>query len=121
LIPYSPLAGGALSGSARQARDGRRTTARVQQRVKEQGTRLERYDELCAELGEAPSNVALAWLRRQPVVTAPIIGPRTIEQLDELLARLDLQLGSETLEDLESIFPGPGKGGGLPAPEAYAW
>jgi aryl-alcohol dehydrogenase-like predicted oxidoreductase len=121
LIPYSPLAGGALSGSARQAPDGRRTTARVQQRVREQGGRLERYDHLCAELGAAPSSVALAWLLGQPVVTAPIVGPRTVAQLDELLADVWLELGDETLAELESIFPGPGKGSGLPAPEAYAW
>jgi aryl-alcohol dehydrogenase-like predicted oxidoreductase len=121
LIPYSPLGGGALSGGLEQARDGRRTTARVVQRIQEQGPRLEQYQVLCAELGETPSSVALAWLLHNPLVTAPIIGPRTMDQLDQLVCRLDLRLSSDTLDRLEGIFPGPGKGKGLPAPEAYAW
>jgi len=82
---------------------------------------LEQYQVLCAELGETPSSVALAWLLHNPLVTAPIIGPRTMDQLDQLVCRLDLRLSSETLDRLEGIFPGPGKGKGLPAPEAYAW
>jgi aryl-alcohol dehydrogenase-like predicted oxidoreductase len=55
------------------------------------------------------------------VVTAPIIGPRTLEQLDGSLRAPTMSLSRETLERLEEIFPGPGKGHGAPAPEAYAW
>jgi aryl-alcohol dehydrogenase-like predicted oxidoreductase len=65
--------------------------------------------------------VALAWLLKNPVVTAPIIGPRTREQLDGTLRALEILLSEETLARLEEIFPGPGKGRGTPAPEAYAW
>src|SRR5262249_40528861 len=108
LIPYSPLGGGALSGGLENAPHGRRTTQRVVQRIQEQGPRLEQYRGLCAELGETPSSVALAWLLHNPLVTAPIIGPRTMGQLDQLVCRLDLRLSSETLDRLEDIFPGPG-------------
>jgi len=76
---------------------------------------------LCRDLGEQPADVALAWLLRNPVVTAPITGPRTLEQLDSYLHVLDVTLSDETLDRLEEIFPGPGKGHGAPAPEAYAW
>ena len=72
---------------------------------------------LCRDLGEEPANVALAWLLAHPAVTAPIIGPRTVEQLDGSLRALEVQLDAATLTQLDEIFPGPGK----PAPEAYAW
>ena len=52
-----------------------------------------------------------------PVVTAPIIGPRTVEQLDHSLRALKVKLSAETMDKLDEIFPGPGG----PAPEAYAW
>ncbi len=78
---------------------------------------LEAYEGLCAELGEEPADVALAWLLKNPVVTAPIIGPRTMEQLDGSLRSLEIVLSDEVLTRLDTIFPGPGG----PAPEAYAW
>ena len=78
---------------------------------------IEQYEALCRELGEAPADVALAWLLHQPTVTAPIIGPRTMAQLEGALHALDIELSEETLERLDAIWPGPGG----PAPEAYAW
>ena len=72
---------------------------------------------LCAELGHPPADVALAWLLHNPVVTAPIIGPRTLDQLDTAMGALDVQLDDGMLAQLDEIFPGPGG----PAPEAYAW
>ena len=61
--------------------------------------------------------MALAWLLHQKVVTSPIIGPRTMEQLNGSMRILSLTLSQETLKRLDDIFPGPGG----PAPEAYAW
>jgi aryl-alcohol dehydrogenase-like predicted oxidoreductase len=78
---------------------------------------LEAYEGFCEQLGEQPAQVALAWLLANPVVTAPIIGPRTTQQLDENLRSLDIPMQPETLKKLDEIFPGPGG----PAPEAYAW
>ena len=69
------------------------------------------------ELGEQPAHVGLAWLLHQDAVTAPIVGPRTMEQLDGSLRAVDLKLKKDTLDRLDEIFPGPGG----PAPEAYAW
>ena len=75
------------------------------------------WEELCAEIGERPADVALAWLLANPVVTAPIIGPRTVEQLSGNLRALEIRLTDETLKRLDEIWPGPGG----EAPEAYAW
>jgi aryl-alcohol dehydrogenase-like predicted oxidoreductase len=68
-------------------------------------------------LGEPPTAIALAWLLHNPVVTAPIIGPRTIEQLDSTLRATEITLSQDTLKKLDEIFPGPGG----EAPQAYAW
>ena len=80
------------------------------------GDKIKAFEDLCDSLGESPANVALAWLLRQDAVTGPIIGPRTIEQLDELLRSVELTLTDGTLHRLDEIFPGY-----QPAPEQYAW
>ncbi len=121
LIPWSPLAGGLLGGALRKAQEGRRASEDMQRQIEANRGTLQRWEDLCGGLGEQPADVALAWLLHNPVVTAPIIGPRTVEQLDGSLRAVELTLSQETLDQLEEIFPGPGKGRGLPAPEAYAW
>ena len=89
----------------------------MQAQVAEHRDEIEAYESLCDELGEAPANVALAWLLHNPVVTAPIIGPRTMAQLDGAAGVPEISLSNETLARLSAIFPGPGGA----APEAYAW
>jgi aryl-alcohol dehydrogenase-like predicted oxidoreductase len=117
LIPWSPLAGGLLGGVLSQEAAGRRSTERLQQNIQKFRPQLESYERLCVELNEAPANIALAWLLNNSVVTAPIIGPRTISQLDESLKALEIKLSADTLSKLNEIWPGPGGS----APEAYAW
>jgi len=117
IIPWSPLAGGILGGALQKAKEGRRTSERAQKRIEELHPQLEAYESLCAELGEQPADVALAWLLNNPAVTAPIIGPRTIEQLDGSLRALEIEMNDEVLAKLDQIWPGPGG----EAPEAYAW
>ena len=117
LIPWSPLARGLLGGALQGAREGRRASEDVQKDIETYRTRLEGYEALCRRLGERPADVALAWLLKQPAVTAPIIGPRTLEQLDGAMRSVKLTLSIETLKNLDDLFPGPGG----PAPEAYAW
>jgi len=78
---------------------------------------VEAYEAFCAGRGEEPAVVALAWLLHQPAVTAPIVGPRTAEQLTSALRALDVTLDEKALARLDEIFPGPGGA----APEAYAW
>ena len=117
VIPWSPLAGGKLAGGAKGAKDGRRAGAWVQKSLAPHLPQLERYEALCSEIGEPPADIALAWTLRHPTVTSPIIGPRTMAQLDGAIRTLDMKLSDETLKKLDAIFPGPGG----PAPEAYAW
>jgi aryl-alcohol dehydrogenase-like predicted oxidoreductase len=117
LIPWSPLAGGLLGGALGTLGEGRRASDRQRQAIERHRSQLEAYEALCRELGATPADVALAWLLHQPVVSAPIIGPRTMEQLTGSLRALDLSLGAHVLERLDRIWPGPGG----EAPEAYAW
>ena len=117
VIPWSPLAGGLLGGALGKLAEGRRATDRQRQAIERQRSQLEAYEGLCREMGEAPADVALAWLLRRPEVTAPIIGPRTMDQLTGSLRALELTLDTQTLERLDRIWPGPGG----EAPEAYAW
>lgn len=117
LIPWSPLAGGLLGGALEKATAGRRASEGQQKAIEKNRAKLEAYEAFCKELGEQPADVALAWLLANPVVTAPIIGPRTVDQLNGSLRALELKLSAESLKKLDEIFPGPGGA----APEAYAW
>jgi len=117
LIPWSPLGGGLLGGVLKKISEGRRASERLQESVEKHRSQIEAYENLCQAMGENPADVALAWLLRNPVVTAPIIGPRTLEQLNGSLRALEIKLSDETLTKLDEIWPGPGG----PAPEAYAW
>ncbi len=117
LIPWSPLCGGLLGGALRKHAEGRRGNAEFEQQVRAKRPQLEAYEALCAELGEEPASVALAWLLHNSVVTAPIIGPRTLTQLDGSLRATELGLDATTLARLDEIFPNPGG----EAPQAYAW
>lgn len=114
-IPWSPLAGGLLGGTKREG--NRLNNPRLQERLTREKSKFEAYEALCAELGEAPAMVALAWTLVNPVVTAPIIGPRTVEQLEQSIRAIEFKFDEATLNKLDEIFPGPGG----PAPEAYAW
>ncbi|OJX38171.1 MAG: oxidoreductase [Chloroflexi bacterium 44-23] len=117
LIPYSPLAGGLLGGVLRKVSEGRRASSHMEKQIEAHRPQLEAYESICQELGEEPSHIALAWLLRNPVVTAPIIGPRTVDQLSGSLRALEITLSDETMQRLDQIWTGPGG----EAPNAYAW
>jgi aryl-alcohol dehydrogenase-like predicted oxidoreductase len=117
VIPWSPLLGGLLGGALRKAREGRSVGEQQRKRLERYRPQVEEYEAFCDELGERPSDVALAWLLHQEGVTGPIVGPRTLEQLEHSLRALEIELDEKALERLDRIWPGPGG----PAPEAYAW
>ena len=128
LLPWSPLAGGLLAGalqkSDQRSEPGRREESSMllghgarEKRMAANRAKLQEYEGFCEELGEKPADVALAWLLAQPGVTAPVLGPRTREQLDGSQRALELPMTAEFLKKLDEIFPGPGG----PAPEAYTW
>jgi len=117
LIPYSPLAGGLLGGALQKVKEGRRASKDAQQEIKQYRNQLVDYETCCQESGEKPADIALAWLLHNPVVTSPIIGPRTLEQLEGSLHTLEIKLSNEMVNNLERIWPSPGG----EAPEAFAW
>jgi aryl-alcohol dehydrogenase-like predicted oxidoreductase len=117
VIAWSPLSGGLLGGVLDKIEGGRRAKSGVQDDLAKHRDQIEAYEKFCADLGEPPADVALAWLLANPVVTAPIIGPRTLEQIDGPMRALELRLDDRAMRRLDQIFPGPGG----PAPEAYAW
>lgn len=117
IIPWSPLNRGVLAGVLQESKEGRRTSEEAQKIIEQHRDQLDAYEAFCKEIGETPADVALAWLLHQPGVTAPIIGPRTMQQFDGNLHSLDIRLDAEALTRLDEIWPGPGG----TAPEAYAW
>lgn len=117
LIPWSPLGRGLLAGVLQSDSSGRRADAELKQEVIKSRPKLEAYEGLCARIGERPADVALAWLLHQRAVTSPIIGPRTMEQLEGSMRAVSLSLSRDILKQLDELFPGPGGA----APEAYAW
>ena len=117
VIPWSPLGAGLLGGVLKKQSEGRSAAEALQKQLQEKRSQVERYEALCNELGESPATVALAWLLKNPVVTAPIIGPRTMDQFTGSLRALDVQLSDDTMKKLDEIWPGPGG----EAPNAYAW
>ncbi len=117
LIPWSPLGGGILCGVFDKAKEGRRTREPLQNSVEKLHAQIEAYEKLCREIGQKPADVALAWVLNNPAVTSPIVGPRTLAQLEQNIKALELKLSEDTLKKLDQIWPGPGN----QAPEAYAW
>ncbi|WP_431898797.1 aldo/keto reductase [Nonomuraea sp. bgisy101] len=124
VIPWSPLHGGVLGGVLRKQKEGgasRGDSGRSARTLAEHLEKIEAYEKMCAAIGEDPADVGLAWLLTRDGVTGPIIGPRTVGQLDGSLRALAITLDEGTLARLDELFPPPGPNGAKPAPEAYAW
>ncbi len=113
-LAWSPLAGGMLAGGGDGVR--RADTSFAAARAERLAPRRREWEAFCADLGAEPAQVALAWLLHQDGVTAPVIGPRTVAQLESALGALEIRLTPAHLSRLDELFPGPG-----PAPKAYAW
>ena len=116
VIPWSPLGGGLLGGVLEKAEKGRRASEGMQKEIDKHRPKIEAWESLCKELGEQPADMALAWMLQNKTITAPIIGPRTMEQLEGSLRALEINISSETNTKINEIFPGH-----KTAPEDYAW
>ncbi|MCX5199518.1 aldo/keto reductase [Streptomyces sp. NBC_00249] len=120
VLVWAPLYGGLLSGALRKAREGtaaKSAQGRAVAALPAHRAAVERYEALCAGLGREPAEVGLAWLLARPDAPVPVIGPRTVGQLESALRALDARLSPEELRALEEIFPPVGHGG--PAPRAW--
>jgi aryl-alcohol dehydrogenase-like predicted oxidoreductase len=105
---WSPLGGGLLTGKYRSGSAGRLTEWNRLVHAEDEPVKAATVDAVIAaagQLGVPPARVAVAWLleraRRSPTGVVPIIGPRTVEQLDDYLAALDLDLGAEIYDRLD--------------------
>ena len=117
IIPWSPLHGGLLGGVLGKHHQGkRRGEDRLVKALADHRNAIEQYEKLAADLGHEPGDIGLAWLLHQPAVTAPIVGPRTQNQLDAAVRSLGVRLDAEARSRLDEIFPGR-----KTAPEHYAW
>ena len=115
VMAYSPLRSGILAGGVENASEGRRASEGGQKLYAQHKKQIKAYEALCAKIGHAPAAVAHAWLLAQPGVI-PILGMRTVAQLEDSVRSLDVTLSAATLKRLDEIWPGPGE-----APEGYAW
>ena len=117
VIPYSPLGGGLLGGVLKDRETGGAARERADTaQIETHRAKLEAYEKLPAAIGAPPADVALAWLLHDPVVTAPIVGPRTIAQLNKRSAHSTSRSPTMCWPSWMGSFPGPEV-----APEAYAW
>ncbi|HEY0007478.1 MAG TPA: aldo/keto reductase [Tepidisphaeraceae bacterium] len=129
VIPWSPLESGMLAGALEKADKGRRAQDGVAKRIEKERPRLQKWEDFCREIGEKPADVALAWMLHNPAITAPIIGPRTMEQLIASVRAVEVKLTDEHLKKIDQIWPGPKVDNAEgtadfkkhQAPEAYAW
>ena len=109
VIPWAPIAGGLLSGKYRLSQE-RPAGARYEKGAFANRdndvalAKVERYLAFCSDRNYNPVEFALAWCLAQPGVTSPIIGPRTIAQLDAYLKALDLKPTAEDFNAIDLIF-----------------
>ena len=113
LIVWSPLAGGQLTGkygaiSPERLPEGSRIARNSMWRERSNPSAAEvaaSYVELAREYGLDPALAAVAWTLVNPLVTAPLVGPRTLEQFTSLLPAADLNLPKEFLDGVDALVP----------------
>lgn len=115
IIPWSPLNRGILAGKPTSSK-GRRSSEEQEKNFQEHEKQLQAWTDLCEKIGESPARVALAWLLTRPAVAAPIIGPRTLDQLNDMEGVPEIELSPDILAQIDKIWPGFQE-----APRHYAW
>jgi len=113
VIPWSPLAGGWLSGKWRKGAEptshrADRIPARYDLSLRENQEKLERAEalaQLAEQAGLSLIHLAIAFVIRHPAVTAAIIGPRTLDQLEGQLGAADVHLSDDILDAIDEIVP----------------
>lgn len=109
VIPWAPIAGGLLSGKYRlgqpRPKDTRYEKGAFANRDNERAlTKVEEYLQFCEIRGVIPAQFALAWCLSQPGITSPIIGPRTMEQMEDYLRAREITVTEEDRLQIDRIF-----------------
>jgi aryl-alcohol dehydrogenase-like predicted oxidoreductase len=106
VIPYSPLAGGFLTGKYRKDKSlpvSKRAESRKRDMTEKNFALLDKMDEIAAAHNSTVSQIALAWLLADPVITSPIIGATSVEQLNENLGAVNIKLTAEEMDVLNKM------------------
>jgi len=106
VIPYSPLAGGFLTGKYRKDKSlpvSKRAESRKRDMTEKNFALLDKMDEIAAAHNSTVSQIALAWLLVDPVITSPIIGATSVEQLNENLGAVNIKLTAEEMDVLNKM------------------
>ena len=109
VIPYSPLGGGLLTGKYgpdRRPEKGRIVSNKMYSVRYGENWMFEaadKFSDLAEELGVAPASLAVRWVAENPAVTAPIIGARNLDQLEESLAALDIEMTGKLYKEISEI------------------
>jgi aryl-alcohol dehydrogenase-like predicted oxidoreductase len=110
LLTYSPIAGGLLGGHADNPEEPARSNSdHVRGLLRNRQSQITAFLNLCHEVGHSPAAVAVAWQLHQPGITCPIIGPRTLAQVEGFEHTAEICLGPEFLVRLDDIFPPTGQ------------
>ena len=113
VIPWSPIAGGLLTGKYRRGEPNPVDSRYADETDPSRRRRfspgmfdlVDGLSPIAADKGVPFSQFALAWVRQQPGVTAPIIGPRTMEQLEDNLRSLDVEITDEDRRRVDEVIP----------------
>jgi|YNPNPStandDraft_1061719.scaffolds.fasta_scaffold06075_2 aryl-alcohol dehydrogenase-like predicted oxidoreductase len=104
IIPWSPLAGGKLTGKYKRGQPAPEGSRENPENFSEGTWRvLEGLEKICADKGCSMTAFALAWCAAQPGVTSPIIGPNSVQQLEENLAALDVEITEEDCKRVDEL------------------
>jgi len=113
-MPFSPLAGGFLTGKYRRdeeppadSRGAREERFRETYFTERNFDAIETVESVAEDVDASPTQVSLAWLLEQETVTAPVVGPRTTSQLESNVAAADLDLSEDAIERLDATIPSP--------------
>ncbi|MFP9062223.1 aldo/keto reductase [Natrialbaceae archaeon A-chndr2] len=114
LMPFSPLAGGFLTGKyEREETPPTESRGDHEERFRETYLTEKNFDvldivrEVADEYDASPIQISLAWLLEHPAVTAPVVGPRTVNHLESNIAATNIDLSSDAFERLDDAAPSP--------------
>ena len=115
-LAWGPLGGGMLSGSIlKDTVSGQRSLKYAGRLPDEMLARLSAYHDACADCGLTEAEASMAWLLSRPGLTAPLVGPRTVGQLEDMIRTAEITLPQELLRRMDQLFPAPA----AEAPKAY--